>query len=77
MHALRRLLGAAALIVVADGAAASSTTDLQFNGFAAGKRIVFTNGCFDVLHAGHVQMLQQAADLGDYLVVGFNSDESV
>lgn len=40
MHALRRLLGAAALIAVADGAAASSTTDLTFNGFAAGKRIV-------------------------------------
>ena len=44
---------------------------------ASGNRIVFTNGCFDVLHAGHVQMLQEAADFGDYLVIGLNSDESV
>ena len=44
---------------------------------AAGKRIVFTNGCFDILHAGHVTYLQEAADLGDFLVVGINSDESV
>ncbi len=44
---------------------------------SSGNRIVFTNGCFDVLHAGHVQMLQQAADQGDYLVVAINSDESV
>ena len=44
---------------------------------SGGNRIVFTNGCFDVLHAGHVQMLQQAADQGDYLIVAINSDESV
>jgi D-beta-D-heptose 7-phosphate kinase / D-beta-D-heptose 1-phosphate adenosyltransferase len=41
------------------------------------KSVVFTNGCFDVLHSGHVTLLEQAAALGDYLVVGLNSDESV
>jgi rfaE bifunctional protein nucleotidyltransferase chain/domain len=44
---------------------------------AAGRRIVFTNGCFDILHAGHVRYLQQARDLGDVLVVAINSDASV
>jgi D-beta-D-heptose 7-phosphate kinase/D-beta-D-heptose 1-phosphate adenosyltransferase len=44
---------------------------------AAGQRIVFTNGCFDILHAGHIQYLNQAARLGDALVVGLNSDASV
>ena len=43
----------------------------------AGKQIVFTNGCFDILHAGHVQYLEQARNLGDFLVVGLNSDRSV
>lgn len=43
----------------------------------AGQKIVFTNGCFDVLHAGHVALLDQAADEGDFLVVGLNSDDSV
>jgi rfaE bifunctional protein nucleotidyltransferase chain/domain len=42
-----------------------------------GKRIVFTNGCFDILHAGHVDYLTQARDLGDVLVLGLNSDDSV
>ena len=41
------------------------------------KAIVFTNGCFDVLHRGHIQYLGKAADLGDYLVIGLNSDASV
>ena len=41
------------------------------------KRIVATNGCFDILHYGHVKMLQEARKLGDLLVVGLNSDESV
>ena len=44
---------------------------------AAGKRIVTTNGCFDLLHAGHVQYLYEAAACGDLLVVGLNSDEVV
>lgn len=42
-----------------------------------GQRVVFTNGCFDVLHAGHVQYLQEARSQGDVLVVGLNSDGSV
>jgi D-beta-D-heptose 7-phosphate kinase/D-beta-D-heptose 1-phosphate adenosyltransferase len=42
-----------------------------------GKRIVFTNGCFDILHAGHAQYLQKAATLGDLLFVGLNGDASV
>ncbi|MEO0414797.1 MAG: phosphoribosylglycinamide formyltransferase [Verrucomicrobiota bacterium] len=44
---------------------------------AAGKRVVFTNGCFDLLHAGHVRYLKEARALGDALVVAINSDESV
>lgn len=43
----------------------------------AGQRLVFTNGCFDILHRGHVEYLQQARTHGDILVVGLNSDESV
>jgi len=42
-----------------------------------GKRIVFTNGCFDILHRGHVTYLTEARKLGDLLVVGINSDASV
>jgi D-glycero-beta-D-manno-heptose 1-phosphate adenylyltransferase len=42
-----------------------------------GKRIVFTNGCFDLLHLGHAEYLARAADLGDKLIVGLNSDASV
>jgi D-glycero-beta-D-manno-heptose 1-phosphate adenylyltransferase len=42
-----------------------------------GKTIVFTNGCFDILHAGHVRYLAAAKQLGDLLVVGLNSDASV
>jgi D-beta-D-heptose 7-phosphate kinase/D-beta-D-heptose 1-phosphate adenosyltransferase len=42
-----------------------------------GRKIVFTNGCFDLLHAGHVRYLQKAKNLGDILVLGLNSDKSV
>jgi len=42
-----------------------------------GKKIVFTNGCFDILHKGHVTYLALAADFGDVLVLGLNSDDSV
>jgi rfaE bifunctional protein nucleotidyltransferase chain/domain len=42
-----------------------------------GKSIVFTNGCFDIIHAGHVLYLEQARALGDILIVGLNSDSSV
>lgn len=41
------------------------------------QRIVFTNGCFDILHAGHIHLLSQAAAFGDVLIVGLNSDSSV
>ena len=44
---------------------------------AAGERIVFTNGVFDLLHRGHVEYLEEAAALGDRLVVGLNADDSV
>lgn len=42
-----------------------------------GKKVVFTNGCFDILHLGHVRYLNEAKNCGDYLVVGVNSDRSV
>ena len=42
-----------------------------------GKRLVFTNGVFDILHAGHVQYLEQAKEMGDLLIVGMNTDDSV
>src|ERR1700722_19721603 len=41
------------------------------------RRVVFTNGCFDLLHPGHVRLLEEARSLGDALVVGLNSDASV
>lgn len=44
---------------------------------ARGKRVVFTNGCFDILHVGHIDYLERAGRLGDVLVVGLNSDGSV
>jgi D-beta-D-heptose 7-phosphate kinase/D-beta-D-heptose 1-phosphate adenosyltransferase len=65
------------------GTGPSKTLPLDLLGLALesrrrlGQRIVFTNGCFDVLHAGHVQYLQEARQQGDLLVVGLNSDASV
>lgn len=44
---------------------------------ASGGTVVFTNGCFDILHPGHVDYLAQARDQGDYLVLGLNTDDSV
>lgn len=44
---------------------------------AQGKKVAWTNGCFDILHQGHIRYLKSAAELGDVLVVGLNSDESV
>ena len=41
------------------------------------KKIVFTNGCFDILHLGHIDYLSKAAEFGDVLIVGLNSDDSV
>ncbi len=51
---------------------------LQFGpGKRNARRIVFTNGCFDLLHPGHIRSLEQARELGDALIVGLNSDASV
>ena len=44
---------------------------------ASGKKIVFTNGCFDIIHIGHIRYLKEAKALGDTLIVGLNSDRSV
>src|SRR5665213_3059380 len=44
---------------------------------AAGKKVVFTNGVFDLLHIGHITYLAKAAELGDKLIIGLNSDSSV
>lgn len=44
---------------------------------ARGRRVVLTNGCFDLVHAGHVKLLERAASLGDVLIVAVNSDRSV
>jgi rfaE bifunctional protein nucleotidyltransferase chain/domain len=44
---------------------------------SAGNKIIFTNGCFDILHRGHIEYLAAASDLGDSFVVGLNSDDSV
>ncbi len=43
----------------------------------SGKKIVFTNGCFDIIHSGHVTYLKEAQSLGDVLILGLNTDESV
>jgi len=44
---------------------------------AEGRKVVFTNGCFDIIHIGHIRYLRQAKSFGDVLVVGLNSDSSV
>ncbi|NIA09025.1 MAG: D-glycero-beta-D-manno-heptose 1-phosphate adenylyltransferase, partial [Nitrospiraceae bacterium] len=55
----------------------SSLIDRVHRRHVAGQKMAFTNGCFDLLHAGHVSYLETARHLGDYLVVGLNSDRSV
>jgi D-glycero-beta-D-manno-heptose 1-phosphate adenylyltransferase len=49
----------------------------SLDGVRQGKKVVFTNGCFDLLHVGHIRYLQEARSLGDILVVGLNTDASV
>ncbi len=49
----------------------------ELEGLRQTKKLVFTNGCFDILHTGHVRYLKKAASLGDLLIVGLNSDASV
>lgn len=44
---------------------------------SSGRKVVFTNGCFDILHVGHIRYLKEARALGDVLVIGLNSDKSV
>ena len=51
--------------------------DYIHNAKKSGEKIVFTNGCFDILHPGHVQYLEEAKQLGDRLIIGVNTDESV
>jgi rfaE bifunctional protein nucleotidyltransferase chain/domain len=65
--------GAGMARVLSQEAVASLVSDQR----QAGRRIVFTNGVFDLLHPGHVRYLQEARALGDLLVVGLNADESV
>jgi len=55
----------------------NSLTDVLKDWRSQNKTIVFTNGCFDILHRGHVEYLNAAKKLGDILVLGLNSDESV
>jgi D-beta-D-heptose 7-phosphate kinase/D-beta-D-heptose 1-phosphate adenosyltransferase len=59
--------------VVSRGAAARWVKRLQ----GQGRKVVFTNGCFDLLHLGHVRYLEEARSLGDALIVGVNTDDSV
>ncbi len=51
--------------------------DLRVRWQAEGKSVVFTNGCFDLLHPGHIRLLEQARSLGDVLILGLNSDAGV
>jgi len=66
------MIDSASLILDRDALVARISTEK-----AGGSRIVFANGCFDILHAGHVRYLEGARALGDMLVVGINSDEQV
>ena len=59
--------------IVAQGEARTQVRKWQ----QAGKRVVFTNGCFDLIHLGHVDYLEKARMLGDKLVIGLNTDDSV
>ena len=59
-------------VVTLDGAAEAAETARR-----EGKRVVFTNGCYDLLHAGHVQCLQASRETGNFLIVGLNTDRSV
>lgn len=54
-----------------------SADTVEFLKKAKGKKIVFTNGCFDILHLGHVEYLNEAKAQGDVLIIGLNSDQSV
>ena len=55
----------------------SELTQIVADAHRDGKRVAFANGCFDILHVGHIRYLQGAADVADVLIVGVNSDRSV
>jgi rfaE bifunctional protein nucleotidyltransferase chain/domain len=55
----------------------SALTELRGRLKKKGKTVVFTNGCFDILHRGHIEYLSGAAQLGDFFIIGLNSDSSV
>ncbi len=55
----------------------ATARDIVLQWKAEGKKVVFTNGCFDILHLGHVDYLEKARSLGDKLVLGLNTDDSV
>jgi rfaE bifunctional protein nucleotidyltransferase chain/domain len=55
----------------------NALSELLLQWKSANQKIVFTNGCFDILHRGHVDYLAKAADLGDVLIIGLNTDQSV
>ena len=69
----------AGLTYQAEGSSESRSEELQSIALrkAHGEKIVFTNGCFDILHIGHIAYLREAKKLGDILVIGLNSDDSV
>ena len=77
--ALRRAVARPALVSAPEekGVGWPALLELRAQARAAGKKVVWTNGCFDLLHVGHVRNLQAARRLGDLLVVGVNSDASV
>ena len=56
---------------------AEKATDIISNWRNKDGKVVFTNGCFDLLHLGHIEYLAKAASLGDFLVIGLNADASV
>jgi D-beta-D-heptose 7-phosphate kinase/D-beta-D-heptose 1-phosphate adenosyltransferase len=58
-------------------ASVSAASDIRIKLHRQGKRVVFTNGCFDLIHSGHVLYLDSARKLGDFLIVGLNGDKSV
>ena len=55
----------------------SEAAELVSTWQSVGHKVIFTNGCFDLLHRGHIEYLQSAAALGDKLIIGLNSDDSV
>ena len=67
----------ATLKTVASLSTRAELLDLRDRWRAEGKTVVFTNGCFDLLHRGHIRLLEQARSLGDVLILGLNSDASV